>query len=103
MSYYYKPLIIKVMKQENILIADFVTPYVNLKLNSDQSFTLDATLSRDNFNILNRNFTYQWQCSALVPSQLCPSAFNVTKFSITLAQRKNYSMEIPGRLFEFRV
>ena len=59
---------------DNILVAAFAHSYFNISSASQQTIVIDASPSRDIFTGANRNFTYNWECSLLIPIALCPAA-----------------------------
>ena len=40
--------------------------------NETSDIVINAKLSGDQFNVANRNFSYRWNCSDLVPIMICP-------------------------------
>lgn len=58
------------MEQE--LIAEMAQTYITVMSGSDDIVVVDASRSRDNGNLKNRDFNYRWECSKLMPDILCP-------------------------------
>ena len=89
-SLYSKQIMIRRQVVDNVLIAAFSQDFFSVSAGSSDTVILDASASRDYQNLANRNFSYRWNCSSLVPIVLCPKSPTASSLTITAAQRNQY-------------
>lgn len=90
-------LIVSREDMENILIANFTSTFYEPMVN--ETVIINASNSFDNFDIYNRNFSYNWTCPPQA-KELCPT--NST-LNLTAEMRNNISMNKPGLIYRFNV
>jgi hypothetical protein len=64
---YMKYIKVSRIETEGVLIAEFANNEIVIKANSNMIAVVDASLSKDNGNISNTNFSYSWECSSNFP------------------------------------
>ncbi len=69
---------------------------------NNESISIDASASYDNYNLSNRNFTYKWTCPDNF-STICPTDPKESSVELSPSIRSNLSINTPGRLHRFSV